>query len=209
MGKNIIKSGQTKIENATLLGQYTSPHGVYYGGNTDEASTKMMKAFLQESLSDGYKNIIHIDLHTGYGPKNTLTVFNSSLDNMTYEEASREYNYAAILTKDSEGFYATTGDINGYFYEISKDKYDQKSFYSTCFEFGTLGDSTPALLSSLKNTIDENNLYWNKTENRNSEFIVSKRYLEMFYPYDKEWQQKAMDDFRSAMRGVLNARLLK
>ncbi|MEC2055265.1 DUF2817 domain-containing protein [Peribacillus psychrosaccharolyticus] len=52
-----------------LTGQFTDPSGVYYGGTEDADSTKLLKQVYQDALDSDYSNIVHIDLHTGYGPR--------------------------------------------------------------------------------------------------------------------------------------------
>ena len=38
--------------------------------------------------------------------------------------------------------------------------------------------------------------------------IVKERYQELFYPTEKEWREKAVEDFAAACNGVLNAKLI-
>lgn len=52
-----------------MTGQFTDPSGVYYGGTEDADSTKLLKQVYQDALDSDYSNIVHIDLHTGYGPR--------------------------------------------------------------------------------------------------------------------------------------------
>ncbi|MBR4882233.1 MAG: DUF2817 domain-containing protein, partial [Clostridia bacterium] len=69
LGKEAITSGADTISDALLTGQYEYPEGVYYGGNGDERSTLYLKGVFKEALSGEYENIVHIDIHSGYGPR--------------------------------------------------------------------------------------------------------------------------------------------
>lgn len=206
LGAQALKSGTAKIESALLTGQYTHPGGVYYGGEGDAPSTKIMKDLYEDIALSPYENIVHIDLHTGYGPRNQMSIFSSINETMKQEEAEREFSYPNVLTPESEGFYVTKGDNTEYFTSIAGQLDPQKSVYSATFEFGTLGTGTQASIKSLKNTIDENRLYHQKSSNRTVAELIKNRYREMFYPADEAWRVKAVQDFRQGFTGVLVSR---
>ncbi|MGP1909913.1 M14 family metallopeptidase [Metabacillus sp. JX24] len=198
-----VTSGTSAIEQALLTGQYAYPKGVYYGGTKDEPSTAYMKGAFADILKSGYKKIIHIDLHTGYGPRYQMSIFSSSKETMTEKEAEKAFNYPLVFTPDSEDYYVTNGDMTEYFYKLKEDLAPEKELYSTTFEFGTLGDGTAASIQSLKRTIEENQLYFNQAGSKKSEEIVHNRYLELFYPSEEKWRKKAAADFKDAVNGVL------
>lgn len=154
-----VTSGTSAIEQALLTGQYAYPKGVYYGGTKDEPSTAYMKGLFKDILESGYKKIVHIDLHTGYGPRYQMSIFSSSKETMTEKEAEKAFNYPLVFTPDSKDYYVTNGDMTEYFYRLKEDLSPEKELYSTTFEFGTLGDGTVASIQSLKRTIEENQLY--------------------------------------------------
>ncbi|BCB02634.1 M14 family metallopeptidase [Bacillus sp. KH172YL63] len=203
VGYTALSSGTDKIEQALLTGQYSHPEGVYYGGAQDEPSTIILKGLYEDWLKSDYENIVHIDLHTGYGPKYQMSIFSSSNETMTEKEAEKAFQYPLVFTPESEGFYVTKGDNTEYFHQLAKKVAPEKQAYSTTFEFGTLGDGTLAGIQSLHNTIDENQVYWNGSSRNISEQIVHERYKEMFYPSEAKWRKKAVEDFRAAVEGVL------
>ena len=82
------------------------------------------------------------------------------------------------------------------------------TLFSTCFEFGTLGDSFWDSVLSMKYTIEENQNHWYPTNNLIMDAIVKERYQELFYPTEKEWREKTVTDFAAACRGVLKAKLI-
>ncbi|WP_139492410.1 M14 family metallopeptidase [Brevibacillus dissolubilis] len=203
---NLLDAGSESLRKALLSGQYSNPQGVYFGGDGDELSTKYMKNILLSMLNDTYQNIVHIDLHTGYGPRYQMSIFSSGSETLKEDEAIKAFGYPLVYTPDSEEYYTTSGDMTEYLYQLQTKRFPQKKLYSTTFEFGTLGDGTVASVDSVKYTVDENRLYWHGTSDKRTEQIVKNRYLEMFDPAEREWRVKALEDFRLALKGVLTYR---
>lgn len=207
LAKEALTKGADKVSDALLTGQYEYPQGVYYGGNGDEASTAYLKGVFNDCLESSYENIVHIDIHSGYGPRYNMVIFNSVYETMTEAETIEAFRYDNVISFDSESFYATTGDTTDYFYRLAESKNTDKTLFSTCFEFGTIGDSFMDSILSLKYTVDENRNHWYPTENGTSAEIVFENYKELFYPTETTWREKTVTDFRTALEGVLSAKL--
>ncbi len=207
LAKEAIFTGADTISDALLTGQYEYPEGVYYGGNGDEVSTTYLKGVFADCLDGEYENIVHIDIHSGYGPRYNMVIFNSVQDTTTEAEARQMFGYDYIIAQDSEEFYVTFGDTTDYFYRLARSKNTDKELYSTCFEFGTIGDGFFDSILSLKYTVDENRQHWYPTDNAITKEMVRENYLELFYPTEMEWRMKAINDFKDAIRGVFNAKL--
>ena len=208
LAKEALTKGAGTISDALLTGQYEYECGVYYGGNGDEISTAYLKGVFAECIDGEYENIVHVDIHSGYGPRYNMVIFNSVQDPTTEAEAKAMFGYDYIIATDSEDFYATFGDTTDYFYRLAKSKNTDKTLYSTCFEFGTIGDSFFDSILSLKYTVDENRQHWYPSYSKITSEIVKQNYYELFYPTETEWRQKTIVDFKDAMFGVLNAKLL-
>lgn len=207
LGKTAITDGADTISDALLTGQYEYPQGVYYGGTGDEASTVYLKDVFARCLDSGYENIVHIDLHSGYGPRYNMVIFNSVYETMNEAQSREAFGYDHIIAYDSEAFYATTGDTTDFFYRLAEQKQAQTELFSTCFEFGTIGDEFFDTILSLKYTVDENRNHWYPTNNETSAEIIRQNYLELFYPTETAWREKTVADFKTAAMGVLNAKL--
>ena len=207
LAKEAIMKGTSKVSDALLTGQYEYAQGVYYGGNGDEASTTYLKSVFNDCLESDYKNIVHVDIHSGYGPRYNMVIFNSVYETMTEAQTKEAFGYDYVISHDSESFYATTGDTTDYFYRLAESKNTDKTLFSTCFEFGTIGDSFVDSILSLKYTVDENRNHWYPTENETSAEIVNENYKELFYPTETQWREKTVEDFSTAMKGVLSAKL--
>lgn len=207
LAKEALTKGADKVSDALLTGQYEYAQGVYYGGNGDEKSTAYLKGVFGDCLDGEYENIVHIDIHSGYGPRYNMVIFNSVYETMTEAETKKAFGYDYVISHDSESFYATTGDTTDYFYRLAESKKTEKDLFSTCFEFGTIGDSFIDSILSLKYTVDENRNHWYPTENKVADEVVKENYNELFYPTETEWREKTVADFRTATEGVLKAKL--
>ena len=207
LAKEALTKGADKVSDALLTGQYEYPDGVYYGGNGDEISTTYLKGVFNDCLDGEYENIVHIDVHSGYGPRYNMVIFNSVYETMTEAETKEAFGYDYVISHDSESFYATTGDTTDYFYRLAESKNTDKELFSTCFEFGTIGDEFIDSILSLKYTVDENRQHHYPTNSKTTAEVVKENYYELFYPTETQWREKTVEDFRTATEGVLNAKL--
>ena len=207
LGKTAVTDGAGTISDALLTGQYQYPQGVYYGGTGDEASTVYLKDVFSQCLDSPYENIVHIDIHSGYGPRYNMVIFNSVFETMNEAESQAAFGYDYIIAYDSESFYASTGDTTDFFYRLAQQKQRETDLFSTCFEFGTIGDAFFDTILSLKYTVEENRNHWYPTDNKITEQILHETYMELYYPTETAWREKTIQDFLTATQGVLNAKL--
>ena len=207
MIKEVVANGADGISNALLGGQYEYPQGVYYGGTKDEKSTAYLKKVFEKTLEGEYQNIVHIDVHSGYGPRYNMVIFNSVYETMNEAETKALFGYDYVISYDSESFYATTGDTTDFYYRLKEKMDSNTELFSTCFEFGTIGDGFLDSIISMKYTIEENQNHWYPSDNAIMNEIDRERYQELFYPTEKEWREKTVADFAAACKGVLKAKL--
>ena len=207
LAKEAVTKGADKVSDALLTGQYEYPTGVYYGGKGDEKSTAYLKSVFQACLDGEYENLVHIDIHSGYGPRYNMVIFNSVFETMTEAETKQAFGYDYVISHDSESFYATTGDTTDYFYRLAESKQSDTDLFSTCFEFGTIGDSFLDSILSLKYTVDENRQHWYPSDSSITTEVVKENYNELFYPTETKWREKTIEDFKTATTGVLNEKL--
>lgn len=207
LAKTALAEGADTVSDALLTGQYEYPQGVYYGGTEDQASTVYLKDVFSKCLDSDYENIVHIDIHSGYGPRYDMVIFNSVFETMTEAESREAFGYDFIIAHDSEAFYATTGDTTDFFYRLAQQKQTDTELFSTCFEFGTIGDAFFDTILSLKYTVDENRNHWYPTDNATTAQVVRENYMELFYPTETQWRKETVADFIAAAKGVLDAKL--
>jgi len=201
IGKAILKHGSETFKEATLLGQNSFNEGIYYSGKDFEKSTLYMQKEFNSLFSDIDK-LVYIDLHTGYGPRYQMSVVNSLGDKYQTINMKNECDYPLILGEDSTDFYDIDGDMIEKLYLIKNELHQKTDFYATCFEFGTLGDTTKKTIESLKAMIFENSAFF-KPQVENFVIYADKLMKEQYMPSEEEWRKKASLDFKKALSEII------
>ena len=200
----MISPGKAKVQEASLLGQYRHSQGLYYGGTEFQEETAVLMDLYRKAVAE-YQNFIQVDIHTGYGPRYQMSVIVPPLDPTPSSEATRKFNYPLVQKIDVNEFYAISGDMGEYVYRLRDAEFPGKNVFACGFEFGTFGDSLPALLRSLKMTILENQLRHHGAVSPQAEKEVLAEYAELFLPSEIKWREKAIVDCRQAYEGILSA----
>lgn len=200
----IVKLGILRIRQGMLSGQYRHPCGVQFGGRSTQESVQVVRSLFQRALTE-YDQIIHLDMHTGYGPRYQMSFVNSTREQASASELMRRFNYPLIVAATPSQFYSVTGDITEYFYQLRDEKHPLKKLFATCFEFGTFGDSLPMQIRSMRATILENRLFHFGAKSDSLRNAVRSEYEELFFPAETKWREKAMADCRQAFEGTLAA----
>jgi len=199
-----ISLGNARFRHTMLLGQYRFPHGLYYGGESTPEETQVLmdlyRAYIQQ-----YAHILHLDMHTGYGPRYQMSVVNSALEPRDSGELQRLFDYPLVVKANPAEFYAIQGDMIDYIYTLVRDEFPGKHLYATSFEFGTLGNSTAAALRSVRAAIRENQAHWFGTHSAQQRDRVTRDYQALFAPTEEHWRAKAIADARQAFQGILCA----
>ena len=200
----LTTSGISRVSTATLLGQHHTPKGFYYGGTQYEESTSVLMELYHKALEE-YDAVIQIDIHTGYGPRNQMSVIIPPTDPITSKEAAKKFNYPLVQKINPEEFYAINGDMGEYYYLLRNDKFPLKKIFVCGFEFGTVGDSLPARIRSLRAMVFENQLHWNGATSAAANNAIREEFRELYFPADEKWRQKAAADCRQAFEGIFES----
>jgi len=200
----LISEGVSSLTHAALLGQYVSPDAMYYGGTHYEEQTKLMIDLFHKAL-DSYQTVIHLDMHSGYGPRYHMSITLAPLEPLSSAELSSKFNYPLVLRGDREEFYATHGDMTACFYELRDAEYPDKQLFACAFEFGTFGDSMLARVRSLRAMIFESQLHWCGTTNKKTAERIHHEFEELYFPAEIKWREKALADCRQSFEGVFTA----
>jgi hypothetical protein len=202
--RKIIYPGRRRVQAASLLGQHVNHHGIYFGGTELQEETAVLMKLYRTALAN-YRNFIQIDIHTGYGPRYQMTVIVPPVDPVPSREAARKFNYPLVQKIEADEFYAISGDMGEYVYRLRDAEFPDKNVFSCGFEFGTFGDSLPALIRSLHITILENQLRHHGAVSSEAEGQIREEYEELFFPSEAKWREKALADCRRAFEGILTA----
>lgn len=202
--RNILHPGRARLTKASLLGQYQDPTGIYFGGRERQEETAVLMELYRAGLRR-YRNFIQMDMHTGYGPRYQMTVIVPPTDPIPSSEAARTFRYPLVQKIDADEFYAIHGDMGEYVYRLRDEEFPDKNVFACGFEFGTFGDSLPALVRSLRVTILENQLRQHGAVSERAREEIRAEYQELFLPADPAWRGKAIEDGRQAFEGILSA----
>ena len=198
-----LSFGIAKFRAATLLGQYRFPKGVYFGGQEIQEETLTMMELYREHVQE-YAQVLHLDMHTGYGPRDQMTLVNSCHEKMTSEEAARRFGYPLVAAATAQEFYAIQGDMIDYLYTFVGDEFPDKRLYATTFEFGTFGESLWDNIRELRTMIFENRAHWFGAR-PSARAWLAREFDKLYCPTEPAWLEKAQADTRQAFEGILKA----
>jgi len=200
----LLTLGIGRVSTATLLGQYHTPDGFFYGGTKYEESTAVLMNLYRRALAE-YEQVIHMDMHTGYGPRYQMSVIVPPLETLSSAEFSRKFGYPLVQKIDASEFYAISGDMGEYVYRLRQAHFPYKRLFACGFEFGTFGESLPARIRSLRAMVLENQLHWHGAVNEAAEQAVRREFEALYFPSEPRWRRKALADGRQAFEGILRA----
>ena len=195
------KSGM--LRQALLAGQYEEPAGLYYGGTEWQPETQVMRRLYGDCLK-ATPHLVHIDLHTGYGPRDRMSVVNSGLDPAPSTQWAQRIDYPNVVAATSQEFYHIEGDMIDYMYRTRQADAPTTAMYATCFEFGCLGDSLPAQIDSLWCAVASNRLRQHGAVNEGIAGEVRRLWREAYRPSEPSWEEHAQRDALRAFRGILH-----
>ena len=199
---NLIRAGVKSFRNAVLQGQRVNPAGLYFTGNAYESETRAVMGLIKEVFSK-YQDAVLIDMHTGYGPKYQMCIVNSPGEEREADQLMEDFQYPLARKANPEQFYKMQGDMVDWLYQYRRSAGLEGKFYAAAFEFGTIGRTIPHEIISLWNMIFENQAFWKGTLKAETKTRVEHILLEMYFPSEQRWREKALADCRQAFRGVL------
>jgi hypothetical protein len=200
---NLARYGMSRLREATLRGQFNHPEGIYFGGQSQQEETGLLMNLFEQVIA-GYDQMLTIDLHTGYGPRDQMTLVASAQEKMTSDEMSKKFNVPNVAAANPDEFYSIQGDMIEYLYSLMKTKFPGKHFYAATCEFGTFGDGTLDVIRSLYTTVFENRFFKHEGSQAAEKWVM-REYGELFAPTAPEWFEKAQLDARQAFGGILKA----
>ena len=202
--QKIAQMGWPAFKSTFLLGQYRHPNGLFYGGEGYQEETQVLINLYRQSFSS-FRQILHLDMHTGYGPRYQMSMVNSVHEKVSSQEFVEKFNYPLIVAANPDEFYAITGDMIDYVYEMWQHEFSNKRLYATAFEFGTYGDKFKGKVGMPRAMSFENRLYWQGTQDEKLAARVKQDFEELFNPSAPEWKEKAVQDADQAFEGILQA----
>jgi hypothetical protein len=202
--QKVLQMGWPAFKSAFLLGQYRHADGLFYGGEGYQEETQVLIDLYRGAFST-YDQILHLDMHTGYGPRYQMSMVNSVHETRSSQEFVEKFNYPLVVAANPQEFYAIQGDMIDYVYEMWLHEFPEKKLYATAFEFGTYGDGFRGKYDTPRAMSFENRLYWQGTDNEKLVAKIKRDFEELFNPSAPEWKAKAVQDADQAFEGILGA----
>jgi hypothetical protein len=189
----ILQKSMKSLRQSILQGQYEFEKGIFFGGKNFEPQVVLIRSELAETIRD-YDAIFGIDLHTGWGAKNTLHLFPNPVKDLKVREAMEIiFEGYPIDWGDTENFYTVTGDFSDFIGKIDPEKF----YIPMSFEYGTMDShTTKGSVKSVHNMIIENQGYHYGYRTKEDEAEVNKRFREMYYPSSNEWRSEVIRQAR-------------
>ncbi|MCJ7734525.1 MAG: M14 family metallopeptidase [Anaerolineales bacterium] len=200
---NLVRNGIKSLRGAVLLGQQSNPAGLYYAGNDYQAETIFLKNLIKRIFSS-YEAVLHLDMHTGYGPSYQMSLMNSPAETRSSQKLVKDFQYPRILSADPEGFYSMQGDMIDWVYRLKDSFYPDVKHYAAAFEFGTYGAGILKEIKSLRTMIYENQVEFYGAVSEKVKSRIRREILEMYYPSADDWREKALLDCRQGLTGILS-----
>jgi len=201
---NLSRYGVRSLRGAVMLGQQSNPAGLYFSGREFQPETIFLKNLIIQGLSS-YSSVVHIDMHTGYGPSYQMTMVNSPAETRKPDQLINDFQYPRILQADPKQFYSMQGDMVDWVYRFKETDYPNVKHFGTAFEFGTYGEGILKEIKSLRTMIFENQASQHGSTSEKLESKMRKEILEMYFPQSIKWREKVIFDCRQAFSGVLSA----
>jgi hypothetical protein len=202
--QKVLQMGWPAFKSAFLLGQYRHANGLFYGGEGYQEETQVLIDLYRGAFS-AYDQILHLDMHTGYGPRYQMSMVNSVHEKRSSQEFVEKFNYPLVVAANPQEFYAIQGDMIDYVYEMWLHEFLKKKLFATAFEFGTYGENFRGKVGMPRAMSFENRLYWQGADNEKLAAKVKYDFEELFNPSAPEWKMKAIQDADQAFEGILGA----
>lgn len=198
--QKLLTFGPRRIREASLMGQYYQPEGIYFGGAALQSETKAMMKLYRSAFA-GYRQIIHLDMHTGYGPRDQMTLVTSPHEKMTAAEITARYGAPRVAAANPDEFYTMKGDMTDWEYKLVEKEFPGAKFFGAACEFGTFGESILAGARSLRITIFRNQVNQHGASAKTAAWVENE-YRELYLPAESAWFEKAMSDARQTLNSV-------
>lgn len=199
---NLATMGKAALWKTKILGQYAYPQGIHYGGDQFQEEVEVAKKIYRNAFKTS-KKLLHLDMHTGYGPRYQMTLVNSPFEPKSSADFVQQTGYPLVAAMNPEEFYEVRGDMIDYVYMLRDKEFPEVDLYATSFEFGTFGISHWGKLRSKLAMILENQWYWHGASTKKVEAQVRNEFLESFSPSAEKWRKKAIADADQAIKGIL------
>jgi len=190
-----LTNGRAALQQAVSSGQYTHPQGLFYGGQHETWSNKIIRTIADKYLKNRNRIVI-IDFHTGLGPYgNAEIIMNESEQSPAYKRAVTWWGdrVRTTVNGDSVSIYLDATLKLGFFAMLPGAEITAVSL-----EFGTV--ETKQVFLALR---DENWLHHHGSPDHPRAKEIKKDLLQAFYPDQDDWRMQVWEHGRTVVEQVL------
>ena len=171
------------ISNGTHGGQWSDPRGFEYGGADASQQVRFWRDVVAPLMALHRGQIVFLDLHTGLGPANTLTIYSGqgwpAARRAALAAFARGWEGAGIRVQaPEESEYQTIGDVIDYVPRLV----DDDRVVAVTMEWGTIGDSIPDYLATNARMILEHQARFRGCVSAETCAAVERNLAELFNP---------------------------
>lgn len=200
----VAKQGVASLSRASLLGQYSHPKAMFYGGNQLQPQSAISLELIREALAK-YSHLLIMDQHTGYGPRYQMSITVLPDEPLDSGKMQQQFGYPLVLKVNPEEFYQINGDMTAAFSAMQSKQPSGKIDFICAFEFGTFGESLFARIRSLISMIFESQNFAYPSPSARTDRLVRHWFKELYFPASLKWRVKALEDARQAFEGILKS----
>ncbi len=201
---NLARYGIQSLREAVMFGQQSNAAGLYFAGREYQKETLWVRDLISKIFSS-YKEVMHLDMHTGYGPSDQMSLVAAPSETRSSGQLMDEFNYPLVVKADPDEFYSMQGDMIDWIYQYQQTAYSGVKYFGAACEFGTYGDGILMETKSLRTMIYINQADQQGTISPKVESRIQAEFVEMYFPKSPAWREKALADCRQAFTGVLSA----
>ena len=191
-----------ELREAVVRGQYEYADGIYFGGHGFAEQRGLIEPLLKSTM-EPYREVLAVDLHTGFGARGVVHLFPDVRpeDTATRGRILELFAGHRIDWSDADDFYTTTGEFVSYIGMLARA---EQVFTPMIFEYGTMDSHLPeGGLLAVHNMILENQGMQRGYASDAVRAEVEARFLEMFLPADPDWRASVLDRSLTILRGAL------
>ena len=196
------RHGEATVRAASLSGQYVDPQGVFWGGDAVQPEIRWFQQ-LYARLCVEYREILLIDVHTGYGERGEAYALFGRADSPALAACTE------LGVRDAAGHtrtYEAHGDLIGYCHQTAKQLAPSGVCNGIALELGTHGLSISQQIADLYTVVLENQLRHHAAQHKHLAPRIRLAFRELFNPSAPEWRARALRAGRHAVEDLLLSR---
>ena len=192
----IVRYGMPALRQAIAEGQYTYPRGLFFGGTEPSQMHRLLAEHFPRWL-EGSKSVVHLDLHTGLGPRGDCKLLiDYALPERQRHRLIEWFGSSAFETSDSSGVPYTARGGFGRWCVSNGFAPDYLFAYA---EFGTYRPIQ--VLAGLR---AENQAHHWDTPDSPATVRAKERLKELFCPADEQWRSRVLERSRDIVRRTVH-----